>query len=520
MSVAQDRPIPDMLAMQDRTARVRTVAILTIVLVSAVLWQTRWGTIPDTSWIISICERMLGGDRLYIDLIETNPPFTSWILMPVVATAVALGLPPETLVSAYCYAVCLVGLGFASLIARRAGFAENRMLWALLPAFLAVLLIFPGNAFSEREHLGVALLLPFLALVAWRANPAGMRTPSLPLVVFAGLCGSVLVLVKPYYALVLLAPALYAAWNRRSIWMLVTLEYWIVAAVCVSYLLTVLYFYPQFFNTVYPVVEDTYMRIHNIWPLLLKYGGCYLAALYTLRFLRPGLSLSPLVAVFAVASLAATVPLVYQGKGWPYHAFPALSLIVAALLLRAAQIGASTSGMTMDRARKVLLLLVILANAVPFLPTQKPDAAFVNAIRAQVQRPSVALIGSDIAVGHPLTRMIEGKWISAYCSDWLGSFAVYLSKIAEQSGDPVAAAHYSAIADTYVSAKRVEFENAKPTLVLVERDDPVWTGWLLDHPEFSRLMSNYRQIAKDANVLVFARKDARQPPSSPAAASD
>ncbi|TGS01332.1 hypothetical protein EN852_036080, partial [Mesorhizobium sp. M2E.F.Ca.ET.209.01.1.1] len=109
------------------------------------------------------------------------------------ALAYRIGMSPEVAVHVYSYAICLAGLGFAALIARQAGLAENRALFPMLPLFLALLVIFPGNAFSEREHLGVALLLPLLVLMAWRAAPIEGRTPSLPVAMLAGLGGSVLV---------------------------------------------------------------------------------------------------------------------------------------------------------------------------------------------------------------------------------------------------------------------------------------------------------------------------------------
>ena len=45
----------------------------------ALVWQMRWGTIPDTSWLITVCERMLSGERLYAEIYETNPPFSVWL---------------------------------------------------------------------------------------------------------------------------------------------------------------------------------------------------------------------------------------------------------------------------------------------------------------------------------------------------------------------------------------------------------------------------------------------------------
>jgi len=33
----------------------------------------------DVSWLITVCERVLSGDRLYVDILEVNPPASVWL---------------------------------------------------------------------------------------------------------------------------------------------------------------------------------------------------------------------------------------------------------------------------------------------------------------------------------------------------------------------------------------------------------------------------------------------------------
>ena len=218
------------------------------------------------------------------------------------------------------------------------------------------------------------------------------------------------------------APALYVAWRRRSVRLLFSTEYWVIAATCLAYLGAVAWFHPEFLREVYPVLADTYMRMRMLPTVLLTFGPGYLAALFLLWYLRPGLAVPPLVAILALASIAGILPVLYQAKPWPYHAYPAISLIIAALLVRAVQQdppGGLVGSSALDRARKLMLGLVILANVPAFLPTQKPDAEFVSTIRAAVTKPVVALIGSGLQGALPLVRMVDGRWTSAYGSDWL-----------------------------------------------------------------------------------------------------
>ncbi|SFN57282.1 hypothetical protein SAMN03159463_00032 [Mesorhizobium sp. NFR06] len=514
-----DAPIGDARDTQPWTV----VLCLLLVLAAAVPWQMRWGVIPDTSWVITMCEQILAGSRLYVDVFEVNPPFTPWMFMPAVALAHKVGMSPEVAVHAYSYAICLAGLGFAALIARQAGFAENRALFPMLPLFLALLVIFPGNAFTEREQLGIALFLPVLVLTAWRAAPIEGRVPSVPTAVVAGLSGSVLVLVKPYYALVVLVPALYAAWSRRSIRTLFAVEYWAIGLVCVAYLVAVLHFYPEFLGVIYPILADTYMRVENMQALLTTYSPIYLAALLMLRFLRPGLPLSPLVAVFTLASLAATVPLIYQAKGWPYHAFPAITLILAALLVRTAQVNPTTypsPGPAMEPGRKALLVAVIVGAAIPFMQTLKPNAELAAKVKSATQQPTIALVGTHIAAGHPLARMLGGRWISGYCSDWLGGYAFYFSVVEARNGNEEAASHYRQVADRYIDDKLAELETKQPTVIIVEKDDKEWNAELSRWQDYVNFMRNYREIAEDDEVQVLLRNPAMSQGQRPAVAAN
>lgn len=451
-------------------------------------------------------EAVLEGKKLYVDIVETNPPFTLWLFMPAVLLAKALGVASEFVVHAYAYAASIVGLAFAALIARRAGFPENPALVALLPVFFALLVLFPGNSFSEREHLGIALLLPLLALMAWRVYPGGASAPGHGIAMLAGLCGSVIVLVKPYYAIVILAPALHGAWRTRTIRPLFATEYWVIGLVCVAYLGAVFRFHPEFLRDVYPDLSATYLRVKLFEPLLLQYGGAYLVLLYLVRSLRTDLPLSPLVLILLIASVAAVGPLVYQAKGWPYHAYPAIVLGIAALLCRIAQLGPPFGLRIAGGARTLLVVTTIAANGLPFLATQKPGGELVASIRAATDRPSVAVIGSDIAAGHPLTRMIGGRWISAYCSDWLGAFAFYLAFVERMQGNTSHAGQYDAMVQRYIDFKIEEFEAAKPDLLLFQKHDQLWTRRLMSRDAFARLMNDYHLLTEDLTIRVYVRE--------------
>ncbi len=145
-----------------------------------------------------------------------------------------------------CLAV-IVGLGLSAIIVQRADFSENHALLRLLPLFVALFAIFPGNAFTERDHVGTVLFLPLLAIMALRADTTRRVAPRIPLIVGAGLCGSILVLVKAYYVVAYIVPRFYVVWRRRNLWLLLAPENCIIVIVGVIYVALIFWLTPRIY---------------------------------------------------------------------------------------------------------------------------------------------------------------------------------------------------------------------------------------------------------------------------------
>ena len=53
----------------------------------------------DVSWLITVNEKLLAGQRAYVDFIEVNPPASIWLYTPAVWIAHLLRLRPEAVVA-------------------------------------------------------------------------------------------------------------------------------------------------------------------------------------------------------------------------------------------------------------------------------------------------------------------------------------------------------------------------------------------------------------------------------------
>src|SRR5438876_4199072 len=78
--------------------RARTVApwlAVVAVFVASVLLRQVMPFNVDVSWGLIVSERMLDGQRLYVDILETNPPMAVSVYVLGVALARAIGVRPE-----------------------------------------------------------------------------------------------------------------------------------------------------------------------------------------------------------------------------------------------------------------------------------------------------------------------------------------------------------------------------------------------------------------------------------------
>ena len=244
------------------------VSTLAVVLVAAAAYALnawRWGTVPDTSWPITVIERVAAGERLYIDVIELNPPFSIWLYMVPVRLAMALGVEPESAVRLYTILLCLAGSALTGWLLAASGLLARRSAALASVALFAVAVLVSGNAFSERDQIGAMLGLPLLILAAWRALPAPQPSPKALHWLAAGAGAGVLAMVKPYYAVIVVAAACMLALKRRDIRVFFLPEFVLSGVITAAYLGLSYALYPAFFETLLPVLRDTYMAYRRPW---------------------------------------------------------------------------------------------------------------------------------------------------------------------------------------------------------------------------------------------------------------
>jgi len=73
----------------------------------------------DVSWLLTVGERVLDGRRLYIDVVETNPPMAVLVYIPGIAISRVLGLPAEIVTDSLMFAARFISLAIVARILRK-----------------------------------------------------------------------------------------------------------------------------------------------------------------------------------------------------------------------------------------------------------------------------------------------------------------------------------------------------------------------------------------------------------------
>jgi len=284
----------------------------------------------DVAAVLQWSQRWLAGERLYVDLIDVNPPLI-FILNLLPAWLMSLGLGAATAIH-FCVAL-LGGLSWRLFALARERPAEGPVLRALLDGLPALLLVLPGYDFGQREHLMMLAALPYLMGAVKRGSgsqPHGMPEGGL---LGGAMLAAVGFALKPHFLAIpaLVEMAVLLTSRRLS---LVPL---LMGAIWLLYLAAILTLFPHYGTDVLPMVRSLYLGIGEGSALAVMLMPRLGVAELLLMVVLPMALRSPgLARMLALAALGAWVAALVQHKGWTYHVLPvALFSLAAASVLAA-----------------------------------------------------------------------------------------------------------------------------------------------------------------------------------------
>ncbi len=457
----------------------------------------------DVSWCLTLAEKVLDGQRLYVDVIEVNPPATMFLYVVPALLGRVSGLPAEFFVDALVLLAVALSLWLSSRILRGSGLVESG--WTLATVTAAALLILPMHTFGEREHIALITFVPLLAATALRAK--GM-TPDLMLSIAAGIGGGITAIIKPHFAAAIMCVAAVAAWHARSWRPLLALENCIAAALLAAYAALVAIAYPQFISDVVPMVMAVYVPVTTPLPHMLVGVATplWIAAIAATALIKRRAVLAPPYSLLLAASIGFLIAFYVQQKGWPYQSYPMLAPALMALALAAVEqwqreMSPPSAG-RLSRLASALSLGLITALMSVWLNLYVDPTALVAAVRPIAPHPKIMTLSTYLWTGFPVTRMVEGTWVGRVSMLWVTGGVWHRRQ--NEALDAQTAARLDAYAARDKAMFTEDLARNRPDVIVVDRHDGnPWTDWVNSYPPLAAEMAHYRiyRSIKDFDVL-------------------
>jgi hypothetical protein len=481
----------------------------------------------DAAALLHYAQRWLAGERLYVDLIDINPPLV--FMLDLVPAAIARLTPvPAPSALMLCMLAWIV-FGFVlcwRLLRVAPGTVSAIHRYLFPPLFLFLMIVYPGSEFAQREHLMIVSTLPYLLLA--QARMEGRETLR-SLVLATALFAAVGFALKPHFLMIpLLVEALVAlSVGRRAA--LRDPVPWTLAAVLLAYGAFVVLVTPQYLTLVVPLAMDSYLRLgdQGVWNILfdsqLTASAMLLVPLAAMSlFMR-----RPLARLIAVTAIATTVIAMVQGKGWPYHVLPTESfvlLLAAALLCEF--LDSQVPAVHERRSVSLMVFMVTLMLAVYYLsaltrPTfwrqarfeQSPAGQLLQRFGKQAAEGPLLVLSPGIYPHFPLVNYAGTKMATRFMSMWpiQGAYPTCLP-----DGRMFRNPSEMSFAESYAyNAVAEDFNRNRPKLVIVDKEPGIvmcggkefdYLAYFRRNPLFEASWGRYRLLAEYDRYWVYVRR--------------
>ena len=485
----------------------------------------------DSAYNIVVARRLLEGDRLYVNVMDFNPPLIFWMMTIPAVVGRAFDWSDARVVSLFVSAVVWISGGLAVAVLARTPEAARLLRSSTIASFLAALVLLLVYQVGQREQLAALLSLPYALLAARAAS--GQASPA-RLGVWCGLLAGVGMAIKPFFAAPWLAmeAVVFALRGRRGL---------LRSEVGAAMLMQCVYV-----ATVW-VVDTPYFT--RMVPLAMEWYGAYdadRAALVTeLRFVVLAAIGAGAIAVphwlprgfagvcaqvFGAATLGWLASYIAQGKGWSYHLLPAEAFALTAFAaLGVAMQGLATEARFQRSVRR--LGAAVAVGAVAASPALS-DATRQSVARILRPRPvhqdwfaemlavterhaggePVYVMSTSAWPAFPLVNLARLRWPYPYQLLWpipaLYAGADDRPYRSPEQHDELEAEFFSSVVGGLV--------RVPPKLLIVERGAGLqamrgrpfdFVEYFSGSPEFRALFQRYHRLALIEKWGIYERRD-------------
>ncbi|MEO1702225.1 MAG: hypothetical protein AAFR71_09250 [Pseudomonadota bacterium] len=310
-----------MRASSNEILSLRQGGALLLVALATVYVQSNFALHPDVSWLLTLNERLLAGEELYVDLLVVNPAMPIWLYRLPVLLAEATGFRTEWVLHGMIAMTAIASIFVTShLLANAKIVTRNQAIWLGIALF-ALLYVLSAYTFAQREFIGLLGFLPWLGLQAWRIKKPNVR-PHWSLLLFCGLGCAAMVLVKPHYVLTIFVPVAAICVHQRSVRPVFYIENLVGGVLAAAFAALFVYLHPAFFGEMIGLILSAYAPYKTRFALQF-HTFAMVIVLIAIAFRVPMKKWTALTWLLLSAMLGHMLALWIMGRAFPYHVYPA-----------------------------------------------------------------------------------------------------------------------------------------------------------------------------------------------------
>ena len=496
-----------------------------------VLWLTGYFFPPinhDVAAILDVSTRWVGGEKLYVEVIDENLPLTFIVHALPVLTAKVLPGSPIFWFTAWVVAGIFASFWACRRLVRLVPSADHALTEALLPPVLLFLFtVLPNEHFGQREHIMFVACAPYMIASMARAEFVPLSRFS---AIAIGLVAGLAFALKPYFIAIPLTVELYLLVRRGWRRTVVDPIPWAIGGVALLHVVLMYTVFSDYGRFVMPLAVEAYAPIGDEgWRGVLSSNvmAPTLIALVIFGLIAVVFTKTISAHVLVVFGVGAAISAVAQAKGWPYHVLPALSAVILLAALTVSQtvdryLPISRSGHRLPVAVISATLMVLLyfqaaLYTPPFYKQRQFDASIGGRLQHVIEQHAphrtILALSPGIYPWWPLINNLHGRMAMRFLSMWVtqGAYATCddfpaLYNPPDTMGD----------SEKFVfDAVSEDFAREQPDLLIVDRVAGIprcqgkefdYLEYFLQNRTFADAFENYEHLMDFDRYQIYRKK--------------
>lgn len=240
---------------------------LTIAILATYILQSHFFLHTDMLYLLHAANLLLGGGTYAKDFFETNPPLIIFWYIPAILLAKLTGVNLIIVFRCYILFLSFFSLSLCYVLLQKimeVAWQRNFFLILLVISFL----FFPVIELGQREHILILCTFPYLFAINVRLEN---KPISVLLASAIGIYAGLGIALKPFFLSIPLCLELFYVIKKRRIAVLLRTETFFITFIILIYFLSAIYFFPDYFQMVWPIISQFYFfGTQSLWLVCLR----------------------------------------------------------------------------------------------------------------------------------------------------------------------------------------------------------------------------------------------------------